>query len=477
MRADRSRLPDVGPAPAFRFPLIARHTLRNGLQVRTVEHHTVPVVTLVVQVDAGSVADPPGREGLAAITADMVDEGTGSLSAIEVSEGLARIGAAYEVDVGADATNFSLTTLSRFAERGAALLADMLVRPSLRAGDFDRVRQMRLDRLRQLKDSPSAVAECAFLRLMYGEHPYGHLSIGSAAALGALALEDVAAFHAARFRPSLATITVAGPLSHGGLLQLADGAFWGWSEPAIPIDVQRPREVGSQGDPSSRHRLDGSPGGWTAPEAVSPTRLAVVRRDGAPQSQIRIGHLSARRDTPDYAALLVMNAVLGGQFTSRINLKLREEKGYTYGARSGFDWRRGIAPFSVQASVHTASTADAISDCLAELDGIRGSRPPSESEMSLAKASLTRGYPRGFETAQQVARSVAHLALFGLPDTYFEEFVPRVHAVEAADVVRAAERYVDPARAVTLVVGDHQAVAESLRPLGLGEPQLLPSDA
>ena len=477
MRADRSRLPDVGPDPAFRFPLIARHTLRNGLQVRTVEHHTVPVVTLVVQVDAGSVADPPGREGLAAITADMVDEGTGSLSAIEVSEGLARIGAASEVDVGADATNFSLTTLSRFAERGAALLADMLVRPSLRAGDFDRVRQMRLDRLRQLKDSPSAVAECAFLRLMYGEHPYGHLSIGSAAALGALALEDVAAFHAARFRPSLATITVAGPLSHGGLLQLADGAFWGWSEPAIPIDVQRPREVGSQGDPSSRHRLDGSPGGWTAPEAVSPTRLAVVRRDGAPQSQIRIGHLSARRDTPDYAALLVMNAVLGGQFTSRINLKLREEKGYTYGARSGFDWRRGIAPFSVQASVHTASTADAISDCLAELDGIRGSRPPSESEMSLAKASLTRGYPRGFETAQQVARSVAHLALFGLPDTYFEEFVPRVHAVEAADVVRAAERYVDPARAVTLVVGDHQAVAESLRPLGLGEPQLLPSDA
>ena len=458
MRADRSRLPDVGPDPAFRFPLIVRHTLRNGLQVRTVEHHTVPVVTLVVQVDAGAVADPPGREGLAAITADMVDEGTGSLSAIEVSEGLARIGAAYEVDVGADATHFSLTTLSRFAERGAALLADILVRPSLRDGDFDRVRQMRLDRLRQLKDLPSAVTERAFLRLMYGEHPYGHLSIGSAAALGALALDDVAAFHAARFRPSSTTITVAGPLSHGGLLQLADGAFSEWSEPSIPIDVQGPGEVGSLDDPTSQHRL------------------AIVRRDGAPQSQLRIGHLSARRDTPDYPALLVMNAVLGGQFVSRINLKLREEKGYTYGARSGFDWRRGIAPFSVQASVHTAATADAISDCLAELEGIRGSRPPSEREMSLAKASLTRGYPRGFETAQQVAQSVAQLALFGLPDTYFEEFVPRVHAVEAADVVRVAERYVDPERVVTLVVGDYQAVAESLRPLGLGEPRLLPSD-
>ena len=476
MRADRSRLPDVGPDPAFKLPLIAKHTLPNGLQVWTVEHHTVPVVTLVVQVDAGAVADPPGQEGLAAISADMVDEGTGSLSAIEVSEGFARIGAAYDVDVGADATHFSLTTLSRFADRGAALLADILVRPSLRPSDFDRVRQLRLDRLRQLKDIPSAVAERAFLRLMYGEHPYGHLPIGNALALGDLALEDVAAFHAARFRPSRATITIAGPLSHGGLLRLADEAFSGWSETSAPIDVQGPAEVGSQDNPTSQHRLGGPPGGRTAPEAVLPTRLAVVPRDGAPQSELRIGHLSARRNTPDYPALLVMNAVLGGQFVSRINLKLREEKGYTYGARTGFDWRRGIAPFSLHASVHTASTADAISDCLAELDGIRGSRPPSEREMLLAKASLTRGYPSSFETAQQVARSVAQLALYGLPDTYFEEFVPRVNTIESADVIRAAERYVDPARAVTLVVGDYQAVAESLRPLGLGEPQVLPPD-
>jgi predicted Zn-dependent peptidase len=455
MRADRSRLPEVGPDPAFTFPLIARHTLHNGLQVRTVEHHTVPVVTMVVQVDGGAVADPRGREGLTAITADMVDEGTGSLSAIEVSDGLARIGAEYDVDVGADATCFSLTTLSRFAGRGASLLADILIRPSLRERDFDRVRQLRLDRLRQLKDLPPAVAERAFLRLMYGEHPYGHLSIGNALALGALELDEVAAFHAARFRPSRVTIVLAGPLSHDGLLRLAEEAFSGWPEASTPVDAQIVAD---------------------AAQAASPTRLAVVPREGAPQSELRIGHLSARRDTPDYPALLVMNGVLGGQFVSRINLKLREEKGYTYGARTGFDWRRGIAPFSLQASVHTASTADAISDCLAELDGIRGSRPPSEREMSLAKASLTRGYPRSFETAQQVARSVAQLALYGLPDTYFEEFVPRVNAVGPADVIRAAERYVDPARAVTLVVGDYQAIAESLGLLGLGEPQLLPAD-
>jgi predicted Zn-dependent peptidase len=210
---------------------------------------------------------------------------------------------------------------------------------------------------------------------------------------------------------------------------------------------------------------------------ASQTRLAVIAREAAPQSELRIGHLSAHRNSPDYAALLVMNAVLGGQFVSRINLKLREEKGYTYGARSGFDWRRGIAPFSLQASVHTAATADAIADCYAELDGIRGERPPSDSEMALAKASLTRGYPRGFETAHQVARAVAQLVLYGLPDTYFEEFVPRVSAIESDDVVRVAERYLDPARTVTLVVGDYQAVGPSLGPLGLGEPQVLAADA
>jgi zinc protease len=457
MRADRSRLPEVGPDPAFRFPRIARHTLQNGLQVRTVEHPTVPVISMVVQVDGGAVADPPGREGLAAITADMLDEGTGSLSAIEVSEGLARIGAQYDADVGADATHVSLTTLQRFADRGAELLAQLLTQPSLRASDFDRVRQMRLDRLRQMKDLPSAVAERAFIRLMYGEHPYGHLTIGNAEALGETTLEDVTGFHAVRFRPSCTTITVAGPQTHDGLLRLVTQAFSGWSDVDTLVEAPQPP-------------LD-------ALQPLGESRLTVVSREGAPQSELRIGHLSARRDSPDYPALLVMNAVLGGEFVSRLNLKLREEKGYTYGARSGFDWRRGIAPFALRASVHTAATADAISDCLAELDGIRGPRPPSEREMLLAKASLTRGYPRGFETAQQLVRSVARLALYGLPDTYFEEFVPRVQAVELADVMRVAEQYVDPARAVALVVGDYQAIAESLRSLGLGEPQLRPADA
>lgn len=458
MRVDRSVLPQVGPDPPFRFPSIVRHTLANGLAVRTIEHRSVPIVTFVMQVTAGSGADPVHQQGLAAIAADMLDEGTGSLSAIEVSEAIARIGAEFDVEVAPDATTFTLTTLSRFADRGAALLADIVARPALREEDFARVRQLRLDRLRQLRDLPPAVAERAFLRLLYGDHPYGHLPIGSTEALRTLVLEDVRRFHGSAYRPARASLVVAGDMRHEELRAAAERAFGEWTDPT-GADAAKARDAAA-----------------VEPARSAAARLAVVPRESAAQSELRIGQLTTRRDTPDYPGLLVLNSVLGGQFVSRVNLKLREEKGYTYGARTGFDWRRGISPFSLQASVHTAATADAIADSLNEIDAIRGGRPVDDREMSLARATLTRGYPRSFETAQQVARSVAQLVLYDLPDTYFEEFVPNVNAVTADDVTRVAQRHLEPSGMMTLVVGDHHAIAESLGGLRLGDPLILGVD-
>jgi predicted Zn-dependent peptidase len=442
MTLDRSRLPAVGSDPVFRFPDIVRHTLSNGIDLRTIEHRAAPVVTFVLQVEGGSGADPATQDCLAAITADMVDEGTGSLSAIDVSDAITRIGADYDVDVGSDATTFSLTTLERFSARGAQLLADLLIRPSLREADFQRVRQLRLDRLRQLKDVAPAVAERAFLRLLYGEHPYGPLAVGNDAALRALSIADVSAFHAERFVPSQATMIIAGDMTHDAMRALADASFGGWTPGANPGARQRASEIEPAANPTGQ--------------------LAIVPREGAAQSELRIGHLSTQRNTPDYSALLVMNSVLGGQFVSRVNLKLREEKGYTYGARTGFDWRRGRSPFSLHTSVHTAATADAVRDAHAEIDGLRGARPVTANELALAKASLTRGYPRNFETAAQVARAVGQLALYGLPVTYFQEFMPKVNAVTEDDVTRVAAAYLDPGRLITLVVGDHAAIRESM---------------
>jgi zinc protease len=169
-----------------------------------------------------------------------------------------------------------------------------------------------------------------------------------------------------------------------------------------------------------------------------------------------------------------MNAILGGQFVSRLNMKLREEKAFTSGVRSGFDWRRGMGPFSVQTSVHTAATAESIADVLRELSDLRGQRPATSEELSTAQASLTRGYPRNFETAQQVARSVAQLSLFDLPDSYFEEFVPKVNAVTTDQVTHVAETYLDPSRVIALVVGDRTATESALAQLGFGEMHVLP---
>lgn len=453
MRADRSTLPAIGGDPAFAFPRIVRGELANGLALRTLEHRSMPIVTFVVQVSEGSGSDAPGQEGMAALTADMLDEGTGMLSAIDVSDRIARIGAEFDIDIGSDATTITLTTLTRFADRGAALLADLVIRPSLREDDFERVRQLRLDRLKQLRDAPAAVAERAFLRLLYHDHPYGHLAIGSDASLRALSLDGLRQCHARRYQPGRATLVAGGDASHDELRRLAEQAFGSW------------QASGGHVQDAGAADID--------PDQSSPVRLAIVPREKAAQSHLRIGHLAARRSTPDYPALLVMNSVLGGQFVSRVNLKLREEKGYTYGARTGFDWRRGMSPFSLDASVDTKATADAIRDSLAELAAIRDDRPATGGEMSLAKSTLTRGYPRNFETVQQVTRSVAQLVLYDLPDTYFQDFVPRVAAVTADDVTRAARTYLHPSRLSTLVVGDHQAIAESLGQLGLGEPLVL----
>jgi predicted Zn-dependent peptidase len=457
MGVDRSRLPAVGTDPPFALPAIARHVLPNGLRLRTVEHPTVPVVTFTLLIDGGSAADPEGLEGLAALTSDLADEGTGALDAIAVSDALARIGGDYDVEIAADGSVLALTTLARFARRGAALLADMAARPAHREADFDRVRQLRLDRLRQLKDLPAAVAERALLRLLYGRHPYGHLAIGHEAALERVTLGDVTAFHARSYQPSTATLVACGALSHGELRDHVEAAFGDWP---------------GAGDAPARTAAAGR-----APEAVSGARLVVVPREGAPQSELRIGRLTTGRDSPDHAALLVLNAVVGGQFVSRVNLKLREEKGYTYGARTSFDWRRRFSPFVLQTSVDTAATADAIACALAELGDVGGARPPGEDELASAKASLTRGFPRSFETAQQVARAVTQLALYGLPDSYFSDFVPAVNAVTAEEVVQAARQYLDPRAFTTLVVGDRAAIAVSLAGLALGEPVVLSHEA
>src|SRR6202040_1159073 len=205
--------------------------------------------------------------------------------------------------------------------------------------------------------------------------------------------------------------------------------------------------------------------------------LNIIPRAKAPQSELRIGHVAVPRDTPDYHALLVANTILGGQFVSRINLNLREDKGLTYGARTAFEFRRLPGPFVLQVSVQTSGTARAIDEAIGEIAGIRGPRPVTAEELALGIAALTRGYARSFETAEQIGRGAMQLALYDLPDDYFERFVPMIEAVTSDDVSRVMTRHLDPARLLTLVVGDLDVIGRDLLQLGHGEPLILPPDS
>jgi zinc protease len=450
MAVDRSQLPRPGADPEFAFPDIVRRSLPNGLRVWTAEHRGVPVLSFILLLAAGSANDPPGSEGLAALTADMLDEGSGSRSALDIEDALSRLGAQMDTEVGADAAVLSVLTLSRFANDALDLLAEIVANPRLSEEDFDRVRELRLNRLKQLRDLAPVVADRLLTRLLYPGHPYGHLPLGQVSTLRAVTLEDVRRFHAARWRPSRLTLVAVGDASHDDLFRMAERVFGSWAPSSEAATMLVP-PVPAPPPPAAR--------------------LALIDRPGAAQSELRIGQVATPRLTPDYHALLVLNSILGGQFVSRLNMNLREEKGYTYGARSGFDFRRAAGPFVIQAAVQTTATAESVREALSEAEAIGAGRPASLEEIELARSSLTRGYPRGFETAGQVARGVAQLALYELPDDTFRQFVPSVNAVTAAAVTTAAER-IHPSRMTIAVVGDRARIEPGLQALGLGDVQI-----
>jgi zinc protease len=447
-RADRSRLPAVGPPPAFRFSHVHKDSLPNRLSLWSAEHRSLPVVTFLLVLPVGAASDFEGFEGLAAITADMIDEGTGNLSAIDVNAAFGRIGAHLDSDVSADATVFTVTALAKFSHQALSLLADCVIRPRMDAADFDRIRQLRLTRLVQIRDMPSAIADRAIMQVVYGTHPYAHMALGTEESLRQLKLETVKEFHSHLYRPSNATLVASGDVAPEVFRQMASDLFGGWAD-------SRPQMLEDAA---------------IAPPPAAPVhRLVLVNKTGAAQSEIRIGEVGLARSTPDYHPLIVLNMILGGQFVSRINMKLRQEKGLTYGARTAFDFRRGRGPFILQTSVQSDGTAEAITTSLLEIHAIRTDRPPTLEEVEVAKAALTRSYPRNFETAEQIARAMAQLVLYALPDDYFDSFTSHVCGVTVDRARQVAATHLDPERLAIAIVSDSAIVMPQLAAAGLGE--------
>jgi predicted Zn-dependent peptidase len=445
---DRTRLPAVGPSLPVRFPDVHKDRLDNHVALWSAPHRGLPVVTFMLLFPFGSAADFEGYEGLAALTADMLDEGTGDRSAVEVNAEFGRLGTHLDTDVGADATVLALTCLTRYAPRALSLMAELVVRPRLAEADFERLRSLRLSRLIQIRDVPSAIADRAFMQLVYGAHPYAHMALGTEEALRQITLEDVRAFHRRNYAPASATLVAAGEIDGASLRAFAQEAFRDWH--------------------ADDHQTLPDPA-LVPPPAAPAHRLALVNKAGAAQSEIRIGGVGLTRNTPDYHPLIVLNMVLGGQFVSRINMKLRQEKGLTYGARSGFDFRRGRGPFILQTSVQTDRTADAVNEALAELQAIASDRPPTGDELETAKAALTKGYARNFETSDQIARAITQLVLYGLSDDYFDTFAAKVSKVDIEQATRVARAHLDVTKLTTAVVADATLVGPQLTASGVGE--------
>lgn len=440
---DRTSAPRIGPPPAVELPPIIRHTLNNGLGVLVVEKHDLPVVDAALVTRAGGDADAPAVAGRAALAADLLDEGTATRSALDIAEAADQLGASLYSRATWDELAVGLHVLSSRLEPALALLVDVALRPAFAEDEVERKRKERLAAIVQEQDEPRIVASQAFARAVYGDaHPFGAPLGGTAASVRGLDRNDLADFYRTRQRPGNAFLVLAGDVRAEAVLTALEEALGGWADEAAPADA-------------------------VAPAPPSGPRIHLLDRPGAPQSEIRIGHDGAHRGAPDYFPMLVLNTILGGAFTSRLNSRLREEKGFTYGAGSAFAFRRHGGPFVASSAVFTGATAEAIGIVLHEMRRMRDERVTA-AELERAKSYLALGLPRRFETTGDVARLVVEQELYGLGADFYATYVERVRAVDAAQVQESAMRRLDPENATVVVAGDRAAVEPALRALGAG---------
>jgi zinc protease len=439
----QANLPKPKADPKLTLPRIQHRKLSNGLEVLIVEQHELPVVNMNLVVKSGAASDPADRAGLATLTADMLDEGTKTRSSLDISNQLSSIGARLNTNAGWDSSNVNLLTLTRHLDGALDIFSDVLLNPAFPDNDLKRLRGARLVGLRQQRDNANSIASNVYASLLYGaNHPYGRPPTGDEKSINASTAQDVQGFYQTYYRPNNAALIVAGDVTPDTIMPKLERALGSWKAGTIPAT------------------------NLSAPtQALGKTAIYLVDRPGAAQSVIQIGQVGVARATPDYFPLLVLNSIHGGALVSRVNLNLREDKGYTYGARTGFDYRRGAGPFTASAGVQTAVTKESVVEFVRELRGIRGDIPVTQKELDYQKQAIIRGFPRGFETPQQIAGRLSTVVLYGLPDDYFNSYIQRVQAVSLADVQRVANKYLDPSHMAILVVGDRKTIEPGLRSL------------
>ena len=445
---DRSAPPPVGKAPDVVLPALQEFTLDNGLRVLLMEKRDVPLVQLNLLIGAGTVRDPEAEPGLASMTAAMLDEGAAGRAALEIADAFEMLGARFGVGAGTHTASMSLRVPSQRLAEALRIAADVMLRPDFPAAELDRLREERLTSLVRRYDEPNAIAGSLFSQTLYGaEHPYGRDDAGTAASLRAMTPADLREFHGQYYSPANTTAIIVGDIDRGAAERLLEDAFGEWPR----TDVRRETIADAA---QVRGRV-----------------IYLVDKPGSAQSVVQLGRIGVPRSTDDYFALEVMNVILGGSFTSRLNQNLREDKGYSYGARSGFGWLPFAGPWSASAAVQTQSTGPAIAEFMKELRGMHEPIPADEIER--ARNFLAMRYPAGFQSVAGIAGRLAELVQYGLPADYFNRYVANVLAVTKEDVERVAREYIDPENVAIFVVGDREVIEQQVRDLNLGDIRFL----
>jgi zinc protease len=455
--ADRSKLPPVGTPPDLKLPPLQRATLSNGLKVVLAERHNAPVVNMSLIVDAGYAADSLAAPGTARLAMAMLDEGTKTRDSLEIAERAEMLGAQIGAGSNLDTSYISLNSITTKLPESLELFSDILINPTFPDGDLSRLKAQTLAGIQQEKTQPRGIAMRLFPQLIYGEgHAYANpfSGAGSPETVTAMKREDLQAFHKRWVRPDNATLLIVGDTTLDGIKPLLEQRLAAWTNPSEALPKKNLAAVAGQSKP----------------------RLFLVNRTGAEQTQIVAGYAGPPRSDPQYVAIETLNTILGGNFVSRLNMNLREDKHWSYGASSGLVATAGPGPFIVSAPVQTDKTAESMQEIMKELRDVLGPRVPDEKEIRFARDSLVLTLPGSNETAGEVAGSYAAIITYGLPDSYWNDFVGEVNALTPAQLQSAAKALVRPEALTWVIVGDLEKIEDGIRKLNLGEVKVLDAD-
>jgi zinc protease len=451
---DRSKVPAAGTPPVGRFPAFSRAKLSNGLTLVVAERHAVPVVNFDLLVDAGFAADQMAAAGTAKLSGNMLEEGTKTRSALQISDGLALLGANLGTGSDVDTTTVTLSALKAKLDPSLEIFSDVVLNPSFPATGLDRLKKQQLAAIQQEAVQPFAMALRVLPRLIYGDkHAYGTPLTGSGTteSVSKLTRDDVQRFHTTWFKPNNATLVVVGDTTLAEIQPRLERLFASWKAGDVPK-----KNV-------------------AAVPARSRAEVFLLDRPGAQQSVILAGQPAPPKANPQEVAIEAFNTTLGGAFVSRLNLNLREDKHWSYGAGSFFFDARGQRPFIAYAPVQTDKTKESLVEVARELKGIRGERPVTADELQLAKDQHTLTLAGRWETAGAVAGSLGEIVRFGYDDRYFETYPTQVRALSLGDVAGAA-KLLDPDRMIWVVVGDRSKIEAGIRELNLGELRVIDAD-